>query len=44
MLLASEEHQIAAILESPSAPLLANRLMIALEQVKLAKLRRILEK
>ena len=34
MLLASEEHQIAAILESPSAPLLANRLMIALEEEK----------
>jgi Uma2 family endonuclease len=34
MLLASEEHQIAAILESPSAPLLANRLITALEEEK----------
>ncbi|WP_353480058.1 Uma2 family endonuclease [Haliscomenobacter sp.] len=34
MLLASEEHQIATILESPSAPLVVNKLMAALEDEK----------
>ncbi|AEE49821.1 Uma2 family endonuclease [Haliscomenobacter hydrossis] len=34
MLLASEERQLASILESPSAPLLANRLIAALEDEK----------
>lgn len=34
MVLASEEQQIASILESPNAPLLANRLVSALEEEK----------
>lgn len=34
MVLASEEQQIASILESPNAPLLANRLFSALEEEK----------